>query len=78
MLPDLGSMSGLPSYASLTGGKGGDSRSALTTSSAFDSSGWVVNMGGGSASGIPAQINPLLLAGLAVAGLVAWKLYLKK
>lgn len=74
MLPGLQDISGSPSF---TGGAGGDAKSSLTASSGFDSSGWVVNIGSGSASGTPGALNPFVIAGLALAGLIAWKLYLK-
>lgn len=75
MFPSLQDISGAPSFQ---GGSAGPSTSPQTTSSVFNSSGWTVNTGSGSATGVPAASNPLMIAGLIVAGLIAWKMFLKK
>lgn len=75
MFGSLSDISGAPSF---TGGAGGAATTGdMKLNSAFDSSGWTVNTGSGSASGA-AALNPWLIAGLAVAGLLAWKMYRKK
>lgn len=74
-LPGLSDISGAPSFG---GGPAGPSNAGSTTSAMFDSSNWAVNVGSGSASGTPSIKNQYLIAGLIVAGLIAWKLYLKK
>lgn len=67
---------GMPS---MSGGAGGAaSTGPLTSSSGFNTSGWTVNTGSGSASGAPSALNPWLIAGLVVAGLLAWKMSRKK
>ena len=74
---DLSNMSGAPSF---TGGAGGDAVAKQTASSMFDSSGWTVATGHGSATGAPSPLvsNPWMIGGLIMAGLIAWKLYLGK
>jgi len=63
----------------MSGGAGGDSSNGpFTASSGFNNSGWTVNTGSGSASGAPAALNPWLIAGLVAAGLLAWKMTIKK
>ncbi|MDO9011332.1 MAG: hypothetical protein Q7U78_05930 [Gallionella sp.] len=63
----------------LTGGKGGDALGGnMQTSAMFNASGWTVNTGAGTASGAPAGVNIYLIGGLVIAGLLAWKMYLKK
>lgn len=66
---------GMPS---MSGGAGGDATSGMSMSSGFNNSGWTVNTGSGSASGAPSALNPWLIAGLVAAGLLAWKMYVKK
>lgn len=71
-LPGLSDISGAPTFggaAAPSSANGGTSG----LSAAFDSSGWTVNTGSGSASGMPA-INGWLIGGMIVAGLVAWKI----
>lgn len=55
--------------------------SRFDTSLGFDNSGWNVSIGGGQITSdrmqTPAQ-NWMVTAGLIVAGLVAWKMYIKK
>ena len=57
--------------------------SVFDTALAFDNSGWNVSIGGGQITSDRTQSQPLapnwiLIAGLAVAGLIAWKIYNKK
>lgn len=73
----LSGMSGMPPMQ-LTGGAGGSAHSGSSLSSVFNSSGWTVNTGSGSASGTPSSTSPLMIGGLVVAGLIAWKMFLSK
>lgn len=71
----------------LGGAMGGSTKSSadssFTTTLGFDNSGWNVSIGGGQITSDRTQTQPLasnwmVTAGLIVAGLIAWKLYLKK
>lgn len=67
-----------PVFSGLGGKSAGPSRadSSAYTSSPFDSSGWVVNMGSGSASAVPASspwTNLAMFGALALVGVFAWK-----
>lgn len=73
----LSGMSGMPPMQ-LTGGAGGSADSKNSLSSVFNSSGWTVNTGSGSASGAPSSMSPVMVGGLVVAGLIAWKMFLSK
>jgi hypothetical protein len=72
----MGGLSSLTGGGGMSGGAGGASGAVTsTTTSGFNSSGWSVAFGSGSAStavGTPQSM--LLMAGLAVVALIAWKM----
>ena len=78
-LPGLTDISGAPNFGG-AGGSAAPSSAGGTqgTSSPFNSSGWTVNMGSGSATGAPVSHSPMMIAGIVVAGLIAWKMFLRK
>ena len=63
-------MSGMSGSPSFQGGTA-TAKSAQDINAAFNNSGWTVSTGSGSASGF--VLSPLLLLGIAVAGLLLWK-----
>lgn len=67
----------IPEGMALTGGAGGAAGPSMSDGkSAFDSSGWIVNFGSGS---IDSGVNKFMLwGGLAVGGLLLWRLLRSK
>lgn len=64
---------GLPSY-SLQGGAGGDTSQRNQVSTAFNSSGWTVNTGSGSATGASPATNYMMIGATCLGVLLLWKM----